>query len=106
MTDTKNEAPERVWIAGLLDECGHYYSNATEAEGEHGGAAAEYVRADMIRQRDEARAEGFAAGLEAAAKVANSLLVRSLVRSRFGTEVVYSDCVAAAIGDLAEGAKP
>ncbi len=35
--------PERIWIAGNLEECGNYYAEAAEAEGEHGGAAVAYV---------------------------------------------------------------
>ena len=54
----------------------------------------------MLTRADEARAEGFAAGLEAAAKVANSLLVRSRFGTGEVTEVVYSDFVAAAIRAL------
>ena len=41
-------APYKIWIAGFLDECGEYYSNATEAEGDHGGKSVEYTRADLI----------------------------------------------------------
>jgi hypothetical protein len=41
-------APERIVIAGGWGECGSYYSNATEAEGEHGGIAVEYIRADLV----------------------------------------------------------
>ena len=44
------QAPERICIAGRLDECGSYYSNATEAEGEHGGRSVEYIRADLVPQ--------------------------------------------------------
>ena len=40
--------PERVWIAGMLDECGNYYSEPVEAEGECGGIAVEYIRADLV----------------------------------------------------------
>ena len=41
-------APDKIWIAGPASECGHYYPNATEAEGEHGGQAVEYTRSDLI----------------------------------------------------------
>ena len=41
------EAPERIWIAGDFGECGNYYPNAVEAEGENGGFAVEYTRADL-----------------------------------------------------------
>ena len=44
-------APEKIWIAGPASECGHYYPNATEAEGEHGGQAVEYTRSDLIAAR-------------------------------------------------------
>ena len=37
-------APDRIWIAGFLDECGEYYPSAVEAEGDHGGTAVEYAR--------------------------------------------------------------
>lgn len=36
-------APEKIWIAGPLEECGNYYAEAVEAEGEHGGYAVEYT---------------------------------------------------------------
>jgi hypothetical protein len=41
------DAPERIVIAGTLEECGNYYPTATEAEGEHGGFSVEYVRLDI-----------------------------------------------------------
>ena len=53
-------APEKIWIAGPASECGHYYPNATEAEGEHGGQAVEYTRSDLIA----ARASPLGAGVE------------------------------------------
>lgn len=37
-------APDKIWIAGFLDECGEYYQSAVEAEGDHGGTAVEYAR--------------------------------------------------------------
>lgn len=43
-------APDRIVIAGGWGECGNYYPNATEAEGEHGGVAIEYIRADLMPQ--------------------------------------------------------
>lgn len=43
-------APDRIVIAGGWGECGNYYPNATEAEGEHGGVAIEYIRADLVPQ--------------------------------------------------------
>ena len=44
-------APDKIWIAGPASECGHYYPNATEAEGEHGSQAVEYTRSDLIAAR-------------------------------------------------------
>ena len=49
-----NDAPERIVIAGTLDECGSYYPSAVEAEGEHGGFAVEYLRADIADELLEA----------------------------------------------------
>ena len=46
-------APDKIWIAGPASECGHYYPNATEAEGEHGGQAVEYTRSDLIAARPD-----------------------------------------------------
>jgi len=42
------QAPERIFIAGEYDEYGYYYPNSVEAEGEHGGKAGEYIRADLM----------------------------------------------------------
>jgi len=51
------DAPERIVIAGTLDECGNYYPTATEAEGEHGGFAVEYVRAADLADALEREAQ-------------------------------------------------
>lgn len=40
------DAPERIWTCKHIGEYGRYYPEAVEAEGEHGGEAVEYVRAD------------------------------------------------------------
>lgn len=43
-----SEAPERIWTCSHLGEYGRYYPEAVEAEGEHGGTAVEYIRADHV----------------------------------------------------------
>lgn len=48
MTDNSNAAPERIWTCSHLGEYGSYYPEAVEAEGEHGGMAVEYIRADLV----------------------------------------------------------
>lgn len=44
------DKPDRIWIAGVPDECGSYYSSAVEAEGEHGGIAFQYLLATPERE--------------------------------------------------------
>ena len=46
--------PERIWICDHIGEYGQYYPNATEAEGEHGGKAHEYIRADLVQSLTQA----------------------------------------------------
>lgn len=42
-----SEAPERIFICKHFGEYGSYFPEAVEAEGEYGGEAVEYVRADL-----------------------------------------------------------
>jgi hypothetical protein len=42
-----NDAPETIWTCTHVGECGYYFHDAVEAEGEYGGTAVEYRRADL-----------------------------------------------------------
>ena len=52
-----SEAPERIWTCSHLGEYGRYYPEAVEAEGEHGGTAVEYIRADHVADMLKAERE-------------------------------------------------
>ena len=52
-----SEAPERIWTCSHLGEYGRYYPEAVEAEGEHGGMAVEYLRADHVAEMLKAERE-------------------------------------------------
>ena len=45
-----SEAPETIWTCDHLGEYGQYYPEAVEAEGDYGGTAVEYTRADLSPQ--------------------------------------------------------
>jgi hypothetical protein len=51
------DLPERIFIAGRLEECGQYFPEAVEAEGEYGGTAVAYVPESTVQglQKDNAR---------------------------------------------------
>ena len=42
-----SDAPETIWTCTHVGEYGHYFPDAVEAEGEYGGTAVEYRRADL-----------------------------------------------------------
>ena len=42
-----SEAPETIWTCNHVGEYGRYFPEAVEAEGEYGGTAVSYRRADL-----------------------------------------------------------
>ena len=42
-----SETPETIWTCDHVGEYGHYFPEAVEAEGEYGGKAIKYRRADI-----------------------------------------------------------
>lgn len=117
MSGTKtNEAPERIWVNLDSNEDGccpveddiSLENIPDRGRFFHLPSATEYVRADLLadmtRQRDEARAEGFAAGLIAAIKLCDGIAGNTADFSRDHRRAA-GQC-GAAIRALAEGAKP
>ena len=103
MTDTKGMACD--YDAGLVNDYGggnvDWWWDYMRAEI---GRCNDYHRADVTRQRDEARAEGFAAGLEAAIKLCDGIAGNTADFSRDHRRAA-GQC-GAAIRALTEGAKP
>lgn len=52
-----NDAPERIWTCAHVGEYGYYFPDAVEAEGEYGGTAVQYTRADLHDARIAALVE-------------------------------------------------